>query len=208
MAEAEHLDAGSQAVAHNLAEADKLEGLSSSHNATTEAAHGGEHAPDPAVFGYFNSTVVVSLAMAVFIIILLVKKVPGAIAGALDTKIEAIKAQLAEATKLRAEAEALKAEYNAKLAAFAKEAEEIRSQAEDEAKLITEKATADATDLIARRQKMAEDRIGAAERQAIASVRAKAVHAATVAAATLLAETHDAKADKSLIDDTIGKLAH
>ena len=170
MAEAEHLDAGSQTVAHNLAEADKQEGLSSDHTATTEAAHGGEHAPDPAFMG-MNSTVIVSLAMAFFILILIVKKVPGAIAGALDNKIEAIKAQLAEATKLRNEAEALKAEYNAKLAAFAKEAEEIRAQAEDEAKLITEKATADATDLIARRQKMAEDRIGAAERQAIASVR-------------------------------------
>src|SRR3546814_9645175 len=64
-----------------------------------------------------DATAWVSLAMAVFILILLVKKVPGLIGGALDGRIAQIKAQLEAASKLRAEAEALKAEYEARLAA-------------------------------------------------------------------------------------------
>jgi len=62
------------------------------------------------------------------------------------------------------------------------------------------------TDLIARRKKMAEDKISAAERSAIAEVRAKAAMAATQAATILIADKHDAAADKKLIDDAIGDI--
>jgi F-type H+-transporting ATPase subunit b len=55
---------------------------------------------------------------------------------------------------------------------------------------------------------MAEDKIGSAERTAIADVRRRAATAATAAAATLIGQVHDAKADKNLIDETIGKLSH
>ena len=53
---------------------------------------------------------------------------------------------------------------------------------------------------------MAEDKIAAAERSAIAEVRAKAAAAAAAAAAQLIAERHDAGADKALIDRTISGL--
>ena len=56
----------------------------------------------------------VALAMIVVFAILIWKKVPAAIAKALDGKIAAIREQLAEAEALREEAEALKAEYQAK----------------------------------------------------------------------------------------------
>ncbi|WP_375198009.1 F0F1 ATP synthase subunit B [Sphingobium sp.] len=160
---------------------------------------------DPKAVG-MDATAWVSLAMAIFIAILLFKKVPGLIGGALDGRIAQIKAQLEEASKLRAEAEALKAEYEAKLAAAAGEAAAMRKSAEHEAETLLEDAKANAVALVARRQKMAEDKIGAAERAAIAGIRTKAVTAATNAAATLIAQGHDAKSDKALVDSAINGL--
>lgn len=203
------IDNGSEAVAHNLDQADKVQNLEGDVHAATEA-HGGpeQHEAGPTMFGVVNGGALVSLAMLVFIIVLLVKKVPGAIGGALDKKIAAIRAQLDEAAKLRAEAEALKAEYQAKIAAVAKEAEAMRVAAESEAADVIAQAKVDAEALVVRRQRMAEDKIAAAERAAIADVRAKAAQAATSAAAILLKQTHDAGADKGLVDEVIGKLAH
>ncbi|MBO9575458.1 MAG: F0F1 ATP synthase subunit B [Sphingobium sp.] len=201
-------DNASEAVAHNLDQADKVQTLGGDVHAATEA-HGGpaEHEAEATFLG-LNGGALVSLAMLVFIIVLLVKKVPGAIGKALDGKIAAIRSQLDEAAKLRAEAEALKAEYQAKIAAAAKDADAMRAAAEEEAADLIKAAKADAEALVARRQKMAEDKIGAAERAAVAELRAKAASAATAAAATLIGQVHDAKADKALIDDTIGKIAH
>ena len=197
------------AVAHNLDQADKVETLNGDVHAMTEAAGGpAHHEAEPAMFGVVGAGALVSLAMTVFIVILLVKKVPAAIGKALDGKIAAIRVQLDEAAKLRAEAEALKAEYQAKIAAAAKDADAMRAAAEEEAADLIKDAKAEAEALIARRQKMAEDKIGAAERAAVAELRARAASAATAAAATLIAQVHDAKADKALVDDTIGKIAH
>jgi F-type H+-transporting ATPase subunit b len=53
---------------------------------------------------------------------------------------------------------------------------------------------------------MAEDKIAAAERAAIAEVRARAADAAARAAGLLIAEHHDAAADRTMIDRTIAGL--
>src|SRR5687767_8508240 len=76
-----------------------------------------EHHAEPAALGIFTAPTIVALAMAVVIILLIWKKVPSAIGKSLDKKIEAIREQLAEAEALRKDAEALKAEYEAKAAA-------------------------------------------------------------------------------------------
>ncbi|SCW89919.1 F-type H+-transporting ATPase subunit b [Sphingobium faniae] len=189
--------AGQHSEAPHLGEAIHAEGL---EPAGTVVPHS-----EPQAL-YMDATGWVSLAMAVFILLLLVKKVPGLIGGALDNRIAQIKTQLEEASKLRAEAEALKAEYEAKLASAAGEADAMRKSAESEAETILQDAQTSAVALVARRQKMAEDKIGAAERSAIAGIRAKAVNAATGAAATLIAQGHDAKADKALVDSAIKEL--
>lgn len=165
-----------------------------------------EGASEPTAFG-LNATVWVSIAMLVFIAILLWKKVPAMIAASLDGKIAEISKQLNEAEALRLEAESLKAEYEAKLARAAKEADEMRARADAEAEALVTKAKADATALIARRKQMAEDRIAAAEATALADVRTAAAKAATDAAAKLIADKHDAKADKALVDDAIAAVA-
>lgn len=195
----------SQMVAENLADAAALEGLpantSAGHAAGTE-----EHHVDPAALG-MTATAWVSLAMLIVILLLLWKKVPAVIGKTLDKKIASIRANLDEAAALRADAEKLKAEYEAKAKAAAKEAEELLAHARSEAEAIVNQARIDATSLIERRGKMAEDKIAAAERGAVAEVRAKAASAAAAAASTLIAERHNAKADKALVDEAINGLA-
>lgn len=148
----------------------------------------------------------VALSMIVVIALMLWKKVPAVIGAALDRKIAGIREGLDEAARLRKEAEALKAEYEAKAAAAEDEAKAIVAHAHNEAAAIVTQARDDAEALIARRGRMAEDKIAAAERAALAEVRAKAASAATAAASALLAERHDAALDKALVDRAIADL--
>lgn len=129
------------------------------------------------------------------------------IASALDARIADAKRQLDEAAQLRAEAEALLARAKAQQAASAGDAQAIIAHAEQEAADLIAQAEKDAADLTARRAKMAEDKIAAAERSAIAEVRAQAAEAATRAAAALIAERHDPQSDKALVDRTIADIA-
>ncbi len=197
MAEAiETLDTNSQNVAEKLDQADHQQAL---------VEHGASTQGELSLFG-LNPGALVSAAMLVFLIILLVKKVPALIGGSLDSRIAQIRTQLDEAGKLRAEAEALKAEYEAKLAGAAGEAAVLKSRAEEEAAQLLDDANVAAAALIARRQKMAEDKIAAAERAAVAGIRAKAVSAATAAAQALIVQSHNASADKALVDSSIKAL--
>ncbi len=148
----------------------------------------------------------VSLAMAVFLAILLFKGVPKLIGRMLDGQIAAIRTRLDEAKAIRAEAEALRAEYAAKLASAETDAAAMIAHADEEAKALVAKAETDAADLVRRRTRMAEDKIAAAERQAVADVRAKAADAAARAAAAIIVEQHGADADRPLVDRTIAGL--
>lgn len=170
------------------------------------AAEGAEHAADPALFGVLNSTVWVSIAMAVFIAIVLWKGGARVVVAMLDRQIAEIRKQLAEAKKLRAEAEALRDEYARKITDAENSAAEMATQAEHEAEALVSQARADAAELVQRRAKMAEDKIAAAERAAIAEVRAKTADAAAKAAAALIAQRHGADTDKALVDRTIAGL--
>ena len=202
MTTAPHADTPSAEIAANLADADKLEGM---HGTAATAEHSGPEALDPSALG-LDATAWVSLAMIVVIVLMLWKKVPAVIGRGLDKKIAGIRAQLDEASRLRAEAEALKAEYQAKSAAAAGEAEAIVAHAREEAETIMAQARTDASALIERRGRMAEDKIGAAERAAIADVRATAARAAAAAAATIIGSHHGADADRTLVDQTIAGL--
>ena len=175
------------------------------HVATTEAPHGEAH-EGPTYMGV-EAAGVVSLAMLFVIALMLWKKVPGAIGKALDAKIQVIREQLAEAEALRKEAEALKAEYQAKVDAAAAEAEAMLGRARTEADTIVAKAQTDAEALVARRTKIAEEKIAAEELAAVNELRTAAATAAANAAARLIAERHDASADQMLVDRSISELA-
>ena len=177
----------------------------------TDATHAGTEAAghaasaEPSFYG-MTPTFFVALAMVVVFAILVWKRVPAAIGKSLDAKIAAIRGQLDEAAQLRKEAEALKAEYQAKSTAADAEAAAMVERAHGEAAAIVAKANADATALVERRAKMAEDKIAAEERAAIDELRATAASAATAAAAKLIAERNDAASDAKLVDQAIDGL--
>ena len=147
---------------------------------------------------------IVSISMLVLLLIAFFgAKVHKTIGGGLDGKIAAIKEQLDEAKQLRAEAEALRQEYADKIAGAEKDAEAMLANAQHEADALLEKAEADSKAMVERRKRMAEDKIAAAEREAIEDVRNRAVNAATTASRKLIAAKHDAEADQALADKVI-----
>lgn len=177
-------------------------------NAETTAMVG---QPEPAEHGEPTALLLnpggwVALAMLVVFAIMIWKKVPAAVGKALDKKIDAIREQLSEAESLRKDAEALKAEYAAKSAAAEQEAAAMVERARHEADAMLEKARLDADALVERRTRMAEEKIAAEERAAVQKLRAAAADAASSAAARLIAEQVDAKADKALVDSAIKEL--
>ena len=169
-------------------------------NAHTEVEHA-----EPTAFGILPSGYV-ALAMLVVFAIMLWKRVPALIGRALDAKIAGIREQLDTAAKLRDEAAALKAEYEAKNKAADAEIAALKAAAEKQAADVVAKAKQDAADLIARHKALSEAKIAAAERAAIEDVRASAASAAAVAARQLIAEKHGADADSKLVDQTIAQL--
>lgn len=170
------------------------------------AAHGAEaEHVEAAAFGVSALTpgFFVALAMLVVFGIMLYARVPALVAKMLDDKIAGIRSQLDEAARLRSEAAALKAEYEVKAREADAEIALLKTGAERQAAEIVEKAKADAAALIERHQAMSEAKIAGAERAAIAEIRERAATAASVAAEKLIVESHDAKADKALVDGAI-----
>ena len=162
-------------------------------------------AAEPTAF-WLNPGGWVALAILIVFALLIWKKVPGAVGRALDSKIALIRDQLAEAESLRKEAEALKAEYEAKAKSVDKDRKALLKRAKQEADEIVAKAKTDAEALIERRTRMAEDKIAAEERSAVEQLRAATADAATKAAARLIAERHDAASDEKLVDQAIGEI--
>ncbi|MGF7152694.1 F0F1 ATP synthase subunit B family protein [Novosphingobium gossypii] len=169
-----------------------------------EVAHAStEHHAEPLLLGFAPPVAVVSASMIVLLAILAWKGVPKLIGSGLDAKIAEIKSQLAEARALRAEAEALRKEYADKIANAEKDATAMLDHARHEAEAIVAKAEADTTETIARREKIAQDKIGAAELAAVTDLRNQAAAAAAAAAKGLIAANHSAYADKALVDQAI-----
>ncbi len=154
----------------------------------------------------FTAPAIVAMSMIVVLVAIWLKGGFKAMGRGLDSKIDTIRKQLDEAAALRAEAEQIRTKAQATAAATHRDAEMILAHAKVEAEQLVAQAKVDADDLIARRSKMAEDKIAAAERAAIAEVRAKTATVATAAAAALIGQRHDAAADKLLVEKTISRL--
>lgn len=174
--------------------------------ATTQAdgAYGTDHGPE--LLG-LSAEGWVYMGLTIFILIaIFVAKAPKLITDALDARIAETRRTLDEAKAIRAEAEALLASAQAQSRASAGDAAAIIGHAEAEAKTLLAQAQIRATELTARRAKMAEDKIGAAERTAVAEVRATAARAAADIAVHVIAQSHDARADEALVDSAISRL--
>ncbi|MBP6011036.1 MAG: F0F1 ATP synthase subunit B [Alphaproteobacteria bacterium] len=148
----------------------------------------------------------VAVGTVLFVALLVWQKVPVMVAKMLDDRSAAIKGELDDAKRLRAEAEALLAEYKKKTANAAQEAQAII----DGAKASAERMAADArTQLqvqIERRTKMAEQKIAQAEAEAIADVRAAATSVASAAASAVIGKQMTEARGDALVDGAIRDL--
>lgn len=158
----------------------------------------------------FDAEFWVAAAFFIFIGVLLYVGVHKKIAEALDHRRDRIKAELDEARRLREEAQTLLAHYQQKQREAEAEAAAILTNAKADAERMTLEAEAKMTEFVARRSKMAENKIAQAEAQALADVRAAAADAAVGAAERILKEAAKGKVAEDLlargIEDVKNKL--
>jgi F-type H+-transporting ATPase subunit b len=166
-----------------------------------------KEAGEAAKGGGLDATAVAFIALLIFLAILVRFGVPKQITTALDSRSTAIAQELADAKKLREEAEALLAQYQARKAQAEAEAEEIVAAAKEDAKRVAEETRTNIQAAMARRQKQAEDAIARAQAQAEADVRAAAAEAAITTAEQMLKTKLDANAHAKLIADGAAELA-
>ena len=155
------------------------------------------------------ATIWATVSLLVFIAVVIYVGVPKMIAKMLDQRIAQIETDLAEAKRLREEAEALLVDYERKRVSAEGEAEGIVTAAREEAKRLADDASAKLTDLIARRTRAVEDKIAQAEAQALAEVRASAAELTVEAARIVLNQQMASKGDDLVakaIEDVGAKL--
>jgi F-type H+-transporting ATPase subunit b len=129
---------------------------------------------------------IVAVCFAIFVGLMIYLGVHRKINSALDGRASRIEAELAEATRLRTEAEALLASFEKRGAEALAEAEAVVAQAHAEAERIASEAHARMSEFIHRRTKQAEEKISVVETQAATEVRAAAADAAIKAAEMVL----------------------
>jgi F-type H+-transporting ATPase subunit b len=128
-----------------------------------------------------------------------------AIAGLLDGRADAIRAELAEAQRLREEAEAMLAEAEQARIAAMTGAGEVLARSRDEAARLTAAAMAEAEAAGKRRERLALERIAAAEKAVVTEVRHTAADVATRAAERVIAQGLG-EGDTALVDQAIADL--
>jgi F-type H+-transporting ATPase subunit b len=143
------------------------------------------------------------VALIILIAICIYFGVPRMLGKALDERAARIGNELEEARRLREEAQALLVDYQKRREQAEAEASEIVAAAKREAAGLLQEAHQKTEEYVARRTALAEQKIGQAEREAVAEVRAIAVDLATEAARRVLAERVDAKAGDELFRESL-----
>ncbi len=123
--------------------------------------------------------------------------------AALDTRAQLISKDIADARKLREEAEALLAEYKKKRLDAEKEAQDIVARAKSDAAAYAEESKRKLVDSLDRRTKQAEQKIAQAEAAAVKDVRAAATDLAIASAAKMLKANAKGAGGDGLIAESI-----
>lgn len=148
----------------------------------------------------------VSLAITVFFILIIWKKVPAIFAKMLDDRANEIEEQLVNAKNLREEAASLLAKYERDQRDAEKQAADMIANAEAEVKLMVSDSKAQMEEATKRRSEVAEQKIAQAEASALKEIRSLTVQVATNAARDLI-EANLKKADhEALIKSSTEKL--
>lgn len=146
------------------------------------------------------------VALVLFFVLIAYLKVPGMMAKALDERADKIRDELAEAKRLREEAQHLLAEYQRKRKEAEAEAAAIVSAAEREAAALTAEAKQKTEEFVARRNALSEQKIKQAETEAVNAVRAAAVDLAIAAAEKVLAKKADESVQQQLFKASVDEV--
>jgi F-type H+-transporting ATPase subunit b len=144
----------------------------------------------------------VFIAIVIFAV-LFARKIATPVNAMLDNRAQAVRAALAEAAQLKAEAEALLADAKLRQAQAEADAKDILASAQREAARMAAELTRDAEETAKRRERLALERIAAAEKAAIDDVRRVAIDVATAASAALLQAGFAADTDAAMVDHAI-----
>lgn len=147
----------------------------------------------------------VAIAFVIFFVIF-GRKLWSVLTGILDKRAADIRAELAEAQRLRDEAEAMLRDAKSRREAAIADAAKLLEGAKHEAQRLAAEAAAEASHSAQRRERMAMDRIAAAEKAAVDDVRIAAASIAAAAAEQVIRTTLSDAADAALIDRAIAGL--
>ena len=149
----------------------------------------------------------VGVAFAILLVVMVLTGVPAMVLKMLDSKAQAVQAQLDEAAKLREEAQALLARIQTQRAESERIAAEMLANAQDEAKRLEAEAKVRLAEQIERRGQLAERKIATAEAQAAADVKAAAADLAAQLAEQVLAARISGTKSDPLIDRALDQMA-
>lgn len=135
-----------------------------------------------------DNTFFAFVGLLIFLGIMVYVKVPAMITKGLDARADKIRADLAEAKRLRDEAAELLAAYQKKRKEAEQDALDIVTAAKREADVLAADAKAKTEEFVKRRTAMAEQKIAQAENDAINAVRSSAIDIAIAAAGKILGE--------------------
>ena len=133
-----------------------------------------------------DATFYAFVGLILFFIVVAYFKVPGILLRSLDSRADEIRGELAEAKRLREEAQHVLADYQRKRREAEEEAKDLVAAAERDAKAIKEEARRKTEEYVERRTAFSEQKIRQAEQEAVAAVRGAAVDVAVDAARIVL----------------------
>jgi F-type H+-transporting ATPase subunit b len=128
------------------------------------------------------------------------RQIAAYVTGMLDARTRQVQEALDEAARLRAEAEAMLADAKAAQEQAKEDARTMIENAQIVAARLASDLAADARSAAKWRERMALERIAAAEASAVHEVRAAAIDIATAASEAVLREHFSAEADAAMVD--------
>jgi F-type H+-transporting ATPase subunit b len=156
---------------------------------------------------YLDASFYALVALLIFLGLLGKLGIHKQILNMLDKRAADIAKELAEAQRLRDEAERLLKSYDAKRVEAEREAAATLEQAKKDAAQMAADAKVQLEEAIQRRMRQAQERIARAEEQTIAEIRGAASEAAVNAASVLLSQKLGAAEQSKLVSAGITELA-
>lgn len=143
----------------------------------------------------------------VLFVVLAYKFGRGTVTKALDDKIAAIRAEIAQAETLRSEAQALLADYQQKQKNALGEAQTLLADAQTQAHDLRVRADSELNETIQRRETMMQERIKRMEADAMEDIRRYAANLAISATSEIIAQKMDENHARRLTDESIRKVS-